>query len=185
VQRNTGLAHVACTHTARRVEGHRGATRIGAERVPSIGTTCPCRLPCAQVLGFVSMGRLPRRASPPCYDLLRPAGAVFLGFFVRSTVRKTGLLRLNALADLSVPRWTLFYTLQKVHHCGIVHGDFAPRNVILDTDGQPILIDFELAIETHDCTGYGRCGELVRAAHQLGLVLNKDIDHELVRTPLA
>jgi RIO-like serine/threonine protein kinase len=96
-------------------------------------------------------------------------------------VRKTGYhdpLMPSLMFDMY--RRTLFYDLRKVHRCGIAHGDFAPRNVVLDTIGQTTLIDFESATECHQCPGDGSCEELARAARELGLVFGKDLDREFV-----
>lgn len=54
-------------------------------------------------------------------------------------------------------------TLHRVH--GIKHGDLAPRNVVVDDDGDPRIVDFADA-SFHDCSG--DCPELKYARELLG-----------------
>ncbi|BGP51147.1 hypothetical protein JCM10450v2_007076 [Rhodotorula kratochvilovae] len=51
---------------------------------------------------------------------------------------------------------------------GILHGDLAPRNVLLDEDGRLRLCDFGVAV-MHACPGEGECRELCTLRRDLGI----------------
>ncbi|CAA7257502.1 unnamed protein product [Cyclocybe aegerita] len=45
--------------------------------------------------------------------------------------------------------------LGEIHRQGLVHGDFAERNVLQNTNGDIRIIDFDQAVYDHDCKGEG------------------------------
>ena len=57
----------------------------------------------------------------------------------------------------------------RVHDGGVQHGDFSPRNVVVDNRGHPFILDFSHANGGHKCAGTGDCSELRNAMDQLGL----------------
>ena len=51
--------------------------------------------------------------------------------------------------------------LDYAHSCGIVHRDVKPANVMMDRDGQPVLADFGLALQTDAVATLTQQGELM------------------------
>ncbi|BGP42956.1 hypothetical protein JCM10449v2_006971 [Rhodotorula kratochvilovae] len=63
----------------------------------------------------------------------------------------------------------LYAVVLALHHkAGILHGDLAPRNVLLDEDGRLRLCDFGVAV-MHACSGEGECRELCTLRRDLGI----------------
>lgn len=56
-----------------------------------------------------------------------------------------GSLASNACSLTPAHCSRLFAALAAAHEIGIVHGDISPRNILLDSDGGPVLADFEMA----------------------------------------
>ncbi|GJN90600.1 hypothetical protein Rhopal_003612-T1 [Rhodotorula paludigena] len=98
----------------------------------------------------------------------------FLGLFSSSHENEDALLtaesgqclRLVGFADLpSDARPRLLSKIEALHRVhGIEHGDLAPRNVVVDDDGEPRIVDFADA-SFHDCSG--DCPELKYARELL------------------
>lgn len=96
------------------------------------------------------------------YDVDEPGRTLVMEFIPGGTVRD----RLRALqGTLAPPRGMepaevtllavgLLETLAFVHDHGVVHGDLTPRNVLLRTAGEPVLVDFGIA-RTREGTGTG------------------------------
>ncbi len=51
--------------------------------------------------------------------------------------------------------------LEYAHSCGIVHRDVKPANVMMDRDGQPVLADFGLALQTDAVATLTQQGDLM------------------------
>ncbi len=61
---------------------------------------------------------------------------------LKTIIRERGRIPENLLLPLLDPVLT---ALQKVHEAGILHRDIAPDNIIIDENGQPVLLDFGAA----------------------------------------
>jgi hypothetical protein len=59
-----------------------------------------------------------------------------------------------------------------VHAAGVLHGDFAPRNVVHGKNG-PVIIDFGHSSTGHKCPGAATCPELQEAYKELSLELTQ------------
>ncbi|HVZ44271.1 MAG TPA: AAA family ATPase [Ramlibacter sp.] len=70
--------------------------------------------------------------------LLRPCGQTSL-----ARVLQSGSLDAAALLALAIP---LTRSLVDVHRAGVVHRDINPANIVLSSAGEPVLVDFDLAI---------------------------------------
>jgi serine/threonine protein kinase len=88
-----------------------------------------------------------------------------------STCHWAVLSSIGQLTDNPVYRRTIFEKLTLIHNAGVLHGDFSPRNVVVDDGGQPFLLDFSHSRNGHKCPGSMDCWELKNAARQLGLDL--------------
>ncbi|KAG8859816.1 hypothetical protein FRC20_011785 [Serendipita sp. 405] len=64
-------------------------------------------------------------------------------------------------------RRQIFSKLKQYHADGLLHGDFAPRNVVCKRGGTPVIIDFSHSSWDHMCRGEFSCGELLEARKQL------------------
>ncbi|BGP04347.1 hypothetical protein JCM10049v2_000145 [Rhodotorula toruloides] len=62
--------------------------------------------------------------------------------------------------------------LWDLHDRGFYHGDFAARNVLVDSERKFRLIDWESSYRNHVCPGHKRCLELYEALAQLSLAVN-------------
>lgn len=62
----------------------------------------------------------------------------------------------------------LYRKLLQLHHAGILHGDFEPRNIALGRRGV-VLLDFSHSLGHHLCSGERKCYELVYARSMLGI----------------
>jgi serine/threonine protein kinase len=91
------------------------------------------------------------RSSEP--TLLAPTAASVTGPPSRSVPPDPGCRAPAArgLADLVLQFGArLALTLAGIHAEGILHGDLKPRNIVLTTEGQPVLVDFGTALYTSD-----------------------------------
>ncbi|BGP28405.1 hypothetical protein JCM10296v2_000137 [Rhodotorula toruloides] len=59
-----------------------------------------------------------------------------------------------------------------LHNRGFYHGDFAARNVLVDSARKFRLIDWESSYRNHACPGHRRCAEVAEALKHLDLVVN-------------
>jgi len=59
----------------------------------------------------------------------------------------------------------LWGTLKEIHAAGILHHDLEPRNIVGGPVG-PTTVDFS-HLSFHECTGPGKCKELVRACKDI------------------
>lgn len=55
---------------------------------------------------------------------------------------------------------SLSRTVEALHAAGVSHNDIAPRNVLVDVNGDVHLIDFSNST-MHECLGKDRCPELL------------------------
>jgi serine/threonine protein kinase/tetratricopeptide (TPR) repeat protein len=71
-------------------------------------------------------------------------------------VRSSGPTPVDLLRGLSYPRAAAWIVarladgLQHAHQRGVLHHDIKPSNILMGTDGQPMLLDFNLARSAHD-----------------------------------
>ncbi len=85
----------------------------------------------------------------PIYDVGTLAGAPYLtmayieGQTLADHLKELG--RLIEVAEAVRLVRTLALTMQKAHDVGIIHRDLKPGNIMISTDGQPIVMDFGLA----------------------------------------
>lgn len=75
-------------------------------------------------------------------------------------------------ADGFANRLHLGEMLWDLHDRGFYHGDFAARNVLVDSERKFRLIDWESSYRNHVCPGHKRCLELYEALAQLSLAVN-------------
>ena len=61
-------------------------------------------------------------------------------------------------------RVQLFSSARALHRGGIVHGDFEPRNIVVQPDGHVVIVDFGCS-EVHACNG--SCTEILALAERL------------------
>ncbi|WP_395686953.1 AAA family ATPase [Caenimonas koreensis] len=57
-----------------------------------------------------------------------------------------GPLRMEVFLPMAI---LLARTLAAVHRAGVIHCDIHPANILIRTNGQPVLIDFDLSIQSH------------------------------------
>jgi serine/threonine protein kinase/Tfp pilus assembly protein PilF len=76
--------------------------------------------------------------APPLHENARPIGNVWAAFHERSGVDAVVWIGAR-LAD----------GLAHAHERGIVHRDLKPANILLTEDGQPLILDFNLADDAH------------------------------------
>lgn len=56
-----------------------------------------------------------------------------------------------------------------MHHAGVLHGDFAARNIVVKPGCPPAIIDFSHSQFGHYCRGETLCDELIEAKKLLAL----------------
>ena len=78
----------------------------------------------------------------PCYIVFKHVDGTDL-----ATRIKRSRLSYAAAAELVA---TLAVALHYAHKHGLVHRDVKPGNILIDTEGQPHLVDFGLALQDHD-----------------------------------
>lgn len=86
-------------------------------------------------------GVVPLRDAGLIDDLVYLALARIEGATLRA-IRERGPLPLDVVARLGI---RIAQTLAHVHDAGVVHRDIKPGNVLVDTRGRPVLIDFGIA----------------------------------------
>ena len=67
---------------------------------------------------------------------------------------------LSKRVDMDLKK-SVFEALSKVHQQGIVHGDLKPSNIMIDEQGQIVLLDFGLGRFLHDSS----CGAVMNQAY--------------------
>ncbi|KAF9527168.1 hypothetical protein CPB83DRAFT_856484 [Crepidotus variabilis] len=98
------------------------------------------------------LANLQGRCVPRCFGMYaglrgedgRIIGCLVVEWFGDVIRRSFGKLS----ADL---RWRIFQNLAEIHTQGLIHNDFAERNVLVAKDGDVRIIDFDMAQSHHDC----------------------------------
>jgi diguanylate cyclase (GGDEF)-like protein len=154
---------------------HSERTRIVRVRVPATGATAVRKEMLgpdgftrarreAEVLerlnGIDGVSHLVSAPTGPAVMIEDQPGPTLAQLLARTEAEATGLLALGTVLDLGIG---LAEVLAQVHSRGVVHRDINPVNIVLrETDGSPVLIDFELAGLLTDARPVpGRAGAIV------------------------
>jgi serine/threonine protein kinase len=89
----------------------------------------------------------------PIYDVGQIAGVYYLSMAFLdgkplARVLEEGLLK--TVDDVAAVTKKIARGLQKAHDAGIIHRDLKPENVMIDRDGEPVVMDFGLAKRTSE-----------------------------------
>jgi serine/threonine protein kinase len=100
----------------------------------------------------------------PIYDVGKVGGIHYLSMAFIDGVPLTKVImqrRLQTVGDVVTIVSKIARGLQKAHEAGIVHRDLKPDNIMVDLDGEPIVLDFGLARRVDDNSQVTLAGVIV------------------------
>lgn len=132
----------------------------------------------SDVLAALGKGASPRNG----HDLVRALRSVASPPVRPETMNDTqtpGLAHLERLTYVQAAAWVIARLAEGLHHAhqrGILHRDVKPSNVLLSADGQPMLLDFNLAQDQSDLRAPTSLGGTLAymAPETLGAVVARD-----------
>jgi predicted Ser/Thr protein kinase len=100
----------------------------------------------------------------PIYDMGEAEGVHYISMAYIEGKTLSAIIREQTLTDphqIAALIRALALALQKAHEEGVVHRDLKPGNVMMDADGEPIVMDFGLARRIDEETRLTQSGALV------------------------
>jgi len=143
---------------------------------------------CKQPMQGAQLVRALQAVQAPTFEALRLEAASAPAPSVSSAQRQAAPLeRLKSLSYVQAVVWIvgrLAEALQHAHERGIYHRDVKPSNILIGADGEPMLLDFNLATSIHTDAGKATVGgtvaymapEHLRAMASRNPVLARQVD---------